>query len=339
MMPGNPYSAYGTIASGSRFVGRDDQLGWLKRRLYEGRSSAALIGLTRVGKSSIARRVIAEPPDADTVTGWINVAAAKSGAEVLRHVLGHCPAAAATTRVFLSAGSANGSAEPTMFDLFGRVREGLLRLRRSGRYLVIALDEFDSVRHFADAHQFLTILRELVYHPDHMPMAVLTVARRPIDRIEVEAADISTFAGVCESSYLGPMSYAEIGAMAGRSAALPADAHDLAWMYAGGHPFLSEVIFARILEHGIADIERFIGPDLSDYYRKVEGFLRREGLWEALLRLAVGPAAHVDAEQSALIRRYGLIAEDGSVLSSDFAMFLQSRGDDAVRQPQDGPPG
>ncbi len=337
MMPGNPFSAYGTIASGGRFVGREYQLGWLKRRLYEGRSSAALIGLTRVGKSSIARRVIAEPPDAGTDTAWINVAASQSGAELLRHVLALVPAAAGTTRSFLSAGSANGAAGLTIYDLYGKIKEALLRLGKAGHYLVVGLDEFDSVRHFADAREFLTILRELVYHPDHMPMAVLTVARRPIERIEVEAADISTFAGVCESSYLGPMTYAEIGAMAGRSATLPGDAQDLAWMYAGGHPFLSEVIFSRILEHGIANIERFIEPDLSDYYRKVEGFLRKEGLWEALLRLAVGPAADVGVEQGALVRRYGLIDEDGRVVSSDFAMFLRSGSSDAAPQPQ--PPG
>jgi len=334
MMAGNPFSAYGTIASGSRFVGRESQLAWLRRRLYEGRSSAALIGLTRVGKSSVGRRVIAEPPDAATATAWINVAASQSGAEVLRHALTLCPPAAGTTRNFLSAGTANGQADLTIYDLYGKIKDGLLQLRRSGHYLVIALDEFDSVRHFADAREFLAILRELVYHPDHMPMAVLTIARRPIERIEVEAADISTFAGVCESSYLGPMTYGEIGSMAGRAEALPDDAHDLAWMYAGGHPFLSEVIFARIMEHGIGNIERFIEPDLSDYYGKIEGFLRKEGLWEALLRLAVGPAAVVDVAQSALVRRYGLISEDGRVVSSDFAMFLRSRSADAARQAQ-----
>jgi len=45
----------------------------------------------------------------------------------------------------------------------------------------------DVIRHFPDAREFLNLLRELVYFPDRIPMAALAVARRPIDRIEVEA--------------------------------------------------------------------------------------------------------------------------------------------------------
>ena len=46
----NPFVRYGTIASDERFVGREAERASLRRRLYEARSSAALIGLTRMGK-------------------------------------------------------------------------------------------------------------------------------------------------------------------------------------------------------------------------------------------------------------------------------------------------
>ena len=87
---------------------------------------------------------------------------------------------------------------------------------------MVVLDEFDSIRLFPDARDFLNLLRELVYYPDRFPMAALAVARRPIDRIEVEAADISSFAGVCDSIYLRPMDYEQVRAMAARSPDLPA---------------------------------------------------------------------------------------------------------------------
>src|ERR1700722_19483210 len=91
MMAGNPFVGYGTIVSDERFVGRDQERGALHSRLYEARSSAALIGLTRMGKSSLANQILAEAPDDRTLTGWINIATVRSGAEVLKDILTLCP--------------------------------------------------------------------------------------------------------------------------------------------------------------------------------------------------------------------------------------------------------
>ena len=205
------------------------------------------------------------------------------------------------------------------------IREALLRLGRSGGHLVVALDEFDSIKLFPDARDFLNLLRELVYYPDRIPMAALAVARRPIDRIEVEAADVSSFAGVCDSIYLRPMDYEQVRTMAARSGDLAADAPDVAWKYAAGHPFLSEVTFCRMLEYGMADIGRIVQADLLSYYKKLEDFLRKEELWEPLLKLISGRGVEVDVEQGALVRRYGLIDENSEVWSPDFSAYLRSR--------------
>jgi hypothetical protein len=321
----NPFVGYGTIASGERFVGRELERGSLRRRLYQARSSAALIGLTRMGKSSLANRIIEETPDERTLTGWINIATVRSGAEVLRDILAMCPKAAALHATFTTAGSAGDAPEPSIHDLYRMMREALLRLRSADGHLVVVLDEFDSIRNFPDARDFLNLLRELVYYPDRIPMAVLAVARRPIDHIEVEAADVSSFAGVCDSMYLGPMGYEQIRAMAARCADLAGDAPDVAWKYGAGHPFLSEIAFCRMLEHETAEIGRVIQPDLSSYYKKLEDFIRKESLWEPLLQLAFGRAIEANVEHGALVRRYGLIDENGEVWSPDFSAYLRSR--------------
>ncbi len=316
MTAANPFVGYGTIASDERFVGRDLERGALQRRLYEARSSAALIGLTRMGKSSLANQILREVPDEG---------------EVLRDVLALCPSEIALHATFTTAGStstagdAHGAREVPIHDLYRMIREALLRLGRSGGHLVVVLDEFDSIKLFPDARDFLNLLRELVYYPDRIPMATLAVARRPIDRIEVDAADVSSFAGVCDSIYLRPMDYEQVRAMAARSGELASDAPDVAWKYAAGHPFLSEVAFCRMLEHGMTDIGRIIQSDLSSYYKKLEDFMRKEELWEPLLKLASGRGVEVDVEQGALVRRYGLIDENGEVWSPDFSAYLRSR--------------
>jgi hypothetical protein len=259
------------------------------------------------------------------VTGWVNIATARSGAEVFADILAMCPAEAPLHATFTTAGGADGGQEVPIHGLYRMIRDALLRMRRAGGHLVVVLDEFDSIRHFPDAREFLNLLRELVYFPDRIPMATLAVARRPIDRIEVEAADISSFAGVCDSLYLRPMDYEQIRAMAARCAELAPDAPDVAWKYAAGHPFLSEVAFCRMVEHGTADIGRVILPDLSSYYKKLADFMRAEGLWEPLLMLASGRAVDVDVEHGALVRRYGLIDDNGEVWSSEFSAYLRSR--------------
>ena len=113
--------------------------------------------------------------------------------------------------------------------------------------------------------------------------------------------------------------------MAARSGELSDDAPDVAWKYAAGHPFLSEVAFCRMMEYGMTDIGRIIQSDLSSYYKKLEDFMRKEDLWEPLLKLASGRGIEVEVEQGALVRRYGLIDENGEVWSPDFSAYLRSR--------------
>jgi hypothetical protein len=80
-----------------------------------------------------------------------------------------------------------------------------------------------------------------------------------------------------------------------------------------------------MLEYGMTDFGRIIQSDLSAYYKKLEDFLRKEELWEPLVRLASGRGVEVDVEQGAQVRRYGLINENGEVWSPDFADYLRPR--------------
>jgi hypothetical protein len=274
-----------------------------------------------MGKSSLANEILKEAP-AGTRTGWVSLAEVRSGAETLQDILAICPQETVLNTTFTTGGSENGPQEVTIHDLYRRIRDALLRLGRSEGHLVVVLDEFDKIKYFPDAREFLNLLRELVYYPDRIPMAALAVARSPIDRIEVQAADVSTFAGVCDSMYLRPMDYEQIRAMAARTAELASDAPEVAWKYAAGNPFLSEMAFSRMLELGMTDIGRVIQPDLTSYYKKLEDFMRREELWEPLVKLASGREVEVDVEQGALVRRYGLIDENGEVWSSEFSAYL-----------------
>ena len=97
----NPFVRYGTMASDDRFVGRESERASLRRRLYEASSSAALIGLTRIGKSSLANEILKEAPEG-TWTGWVSLAEVRSGAEALKDILAICPPETALSATFTS---------------------------------------------------------------------------------------------------------------------------------------------------------------------------------------------------------------------------------------------
>lgn len=323
----NPFVGHGTLVSGERFVGRNEERRSLWRRLFEARSSAALIGLAGMGKSSLASKILAEGAADGSLTGRVTLSTVRCGADVLVAILAMCQSTAAVHTSFTSAGRAADTPAIAIHDLYRKIHQALLRLHDDGGHLVVFLDEFDSVKEFPDARDFLNLLRELVYHPDQVPMAVMAVARRPIDRIEIAAAGISSFAGVCDTTYLRPMGYEQIEAMAARAPDLPDGAVDVAWKYAAGHPLLSEVAFRRMLEYQTTDIGRVIQPELSSYYKRLERFMRGEELWEPLLKLASGPGNMVHVEHASLVRGYGLIDENDEVWSPEFAAYLRPAAD------------
>src|SRR6516164_10308667 len=134
----NPFVKYGTIASDERFIGRESERASLRRRLYEARSSAALIGLTRMGKSSLANEILKDAPSG-TRTGWVSLAGVRSGAEALQDILAICPPETVLNTTFTTGGNNNGTQEIAIHDLYRKIRDARLRLGRSGGHLVIVL--------------------------------------------------------------------------------------------------------------------------------------------------------------------------------------------------------
>src|SRR5215470_10489185 len=112
----NPFVRYGTIASDERFVGRELERASLRRRLYEARSSAALIGLTRMGKSSLANEILKEAPSG-TRAGWVSIAEVRSGAEALKDILAICPQDSVLNTTF-TAGAARTAPQRSPFTIF-----------------------------------------------------------------------------------------------------------------------------------------------------------------------------------------------------------------------------
>jgi hypothetical protein len=69
--------------------------------------------------------------------------------------------------------------------------------------VVLILDQFDAVRDYPDAHDFLPLIRELIHRPKSTHCNALFASRRSLEAIEAQVRGISTLASVCYSEYLG----------------------------------------------------------------------------------------------------------------------------------------
>ncbi len=301
---GSPFAAFGTVAQGDRFYGRDAEVAVLVDRLLVGRSSAALVGLPRIGKSSIAKRVQekTEAEAAEIGVHWVTASVAADGLSLIVELLHAIDP------------DAHGYEDPEdLSAAHRRVKRVLLRAGRSGQRFVVIFDEFDAVRHWTDGSRTMHLLRDLIYDPARLPLAGLFVCRRPIDRLEQELAGISTFAGVVQQVFVRQLGGPDLAAMSGRALRTAPSAGQVLSL-TGGHPFLAERALHAVFT-GTAD-------DFVDYYQSLDRFLSDEGLQARLVARVAGLKDPIDVESDFLLNQYGLLA-DGAPFSEHFTEYLQ----------------
>lgn len=298
----SPFASFGTVARGRRFFGREPILEAVCDRLLQGGSSAALIGLPRIGKSSVAGRVMDDLLSAGVEVGEVTASACQDGAEFLREI------------AFIVDPSPD--APHDLFAVYRDLKRSLRTHHAQSRRHVVIVDEFDAIRHWVDGARTMHLLRDLLYDPSRVPLAGLFVCRRPLERLEHELAGISTFAGVVQQVFVSHLSQDDIRAMAARSPATE-DEGEAVYAETAGHPFLAErALHAR---------HTHVADDFSDYYAAIGRFLQDEGLQARLLFIVAGAGSTPDVEADALLTRYGLVV-NGRPFSDHFRGYLEHLG-------------
>lgn len=182
----NPYADFGGTVTGDRFIGREAELRTVASRVFGagGFGSMAVVGLPRIGKTSLVEEAIrrAEAGSAfrSTVVVRLNVGAVDSvdglfkslvedlAESVRNQELGDDLIDQRTTRIL---------AAPVVD--FHMVRGVFKALRRAGIRPVCVLDEFDAGRRvFEDTPRCFHWLRELCSNPEFKAAVVLLAKRR-----------------------------------------------------------------------------------------------------------------------------------------------------------------
>lgn len=183
--------------------------------------------------------------------------------------------------------------------------------------LVLFFDEFDAVRRFPDADEFLRCMRASIHRGRNYGCGVALASRRPIRFIEEKVRGISTLDGVFLSAHVRPMSTDAIASEWGLS------------LLEAERAFRATAGIPGLIVSGIGTAgDRWAGGERFDHSvaiwaRRVVGYFDELGLALALQQYALGPILRPRTLERIELEALGAITASGSANPSlsDFRPF------------------
>jgi hypothetical protein len=335
----NPYRMVGQVAEGGRFVDRPELVrsictGWQE----PGRpSNLCVLGSHRTGKTSVVKHALALVDRQDLVVVWLSVGRFSSGFDLFRAIvkdvldeIGDHASLEAIAEVAFTTES--------WYDLDNAVTAFFKEVRKAGRTVLIVLDEFDRASVICTRLAEFQLLRDLASEPQ-FPVGLVTISRRPIKDIEIDAAGGSILDGVVTiRRYVGMFTAAQGDAMLARAGLAGIDltpVREQIMDRSGLHPFLLESLCNGIVEHhqetGDLAVDLAYDRVLGAFHTQFEHLVQNvrvdtssRGL--ALLRLlAQGGASYEPSLDLNRFLQTGLVSRSADQLvlfSPEFARYL-----------------
>ncbi len=316
----NPYSGRGAPVSGERLVGRSELIDRLVRRV-QSEAHCSIIGLARMGKTSVARAVLQKLDTSTTKmnVGYITLDAISGPIQAYTRIIEELPLDEIDDQSITHANDHD--------EAYEYFRRTFRRRRRVGFKSAIVVDEVDAIIRddFIDAQLFISRLREVANDRERYGITFIFVSRRSLDMIQ-GAVDCSTLAGLCEVIYLQPFQRDGLDALADRS---PIRVHgserEALWKLTGGHPFLAEVVMCEAIDRArmhtfdnveIENAQQAQAHEFTNQYRQVTSLLSHGKMFDSLCELVVGPQWRPIAPHTiCLLKHYGILREGDCVSS------------------------
>lgn len=325
----NPYADFGGTVTDTRFIGRESELRAIGSRVFGagGYGSVAVIGLPRVGKSSLVseaiRRADTQFRDLRSVAVRVNVGEFASVSELFRRLVGDI--ADAIDDQGLGSDEINRrttkALEPQVLD-FGAVRAVFRSLRRADIRPVCVLDEFDAGRRlFRETTQCFQWLRELASTPEIKAALVIIAKRRLQEVSRLAGQDSNYWANVLMTLPLKPFLASEVerffSSLEGEGVYLGVAEQREVLAFCGGNPYLLDGVafhaWERVRRGERIDSEwiRNIGGELvRDYLPQVSTILQDGPMLSKAVQVVVGPHWDVTAEDINALRELGVLREE-----------------------------
>ena len=317
----------------TRFIGREAELNTIASRVFGvgGYGSVAVIGLPRVGKSSLVseaiRRADARSSELRMVMVRANVGEFATVGELFRRLLedvaeGIDDQGLGNDEITRRTTKALGQ---QVID-FSAVRSVFRSLRRARIRPVCVLDEFDAGRRlFSETPQCFHWLRELCSNPEYKAALVIVAKRRLQEVAQLAGHESDYWANVLMTLPLKPFLDDEVerffAALEREGVALGAAERREVLALCGGNPYLLDGIafhaWERVKQGERIDSEwiRNIGGDLvRDYLPQVSTILQDGPMLSKAVQVLVGPQWDVTTEDIAALCELGVLHEKGGEL-------------------------
>ncbi|MFB6426677.1 ATP-binding protein [Streptomyces microflavus] len=349
--PANPYRQVGRVTESDRFVGRVGMVRLLQNAWQgPGRpSNARVLGYHRTGKTSLVRQALqaSSAHRSDLITVWLDVGTHDSGADLFRSLARQVmeefrerdECRETGSRAALDAINAAVQQDGGWGDLREAIRDFFKALYRDGYYVLAVLDEFDRASTTFTRLAEFQLLRNLASDPA-FSLGLITISRRDIESIEVDAAGGSILGGVVATRrYVGMFTDEEADLMLARAACVGvglASVREEIIAHTGLHPFLLELLCNRIV-----DIHQAVGeldvkaayeheaPTFDTQFAQLRQNIEADSegrATELLRRLAVGVVAEPASLELSRLRQMGVVSSStgsAALFSREFARYIQ----------------
>lgn len=343
----NPFSDYGGIVQGERFVGRLNEIEVIRNRLLgENYGNMSIVGLPRVGKSSVAwNSIMTLKPqllNQKIIPIWLSFGEFDSLLDIFEEIFYNLEESLENPEF----GNLNIDSN---FQKFKKAESNLEKRRYVKRILkflvdnnvrlVIIMDEFDHSKEILTLSDF-QFLRELSYNPD-TKLSLLTISRKTLQELEPDNGALSNFYQIFADLRLKLFSYDDNENYWNRLStfgiSVSKEYKTEAKYFCGSHPFLLDVFnnesFNHLTQHTSnldklsAIILKALNLKMMNEYESVLKLMKLEGLSSAVTQVVVGPVYDITQRDIEKLLKYGIIdiSSEGTYLtfSEYFKYYLE----------------
>ena len=341
----NPFADYGRIVHGDRFIGRKAIVNNIENRIIhpDNPGNLAIIGMHRIGKSSLVHKTIIEQKDNLTRKGflpiWMGVASYDLSSGFFHALVKRC--VRGMKRLGWLSDTVQDLADYALEteDSWDEIKDFFIEVKEIGYRMLLILDEFDHARHIFKGNTAFQRLRELADYPDYGFSLVLT-SRRSVRDIERIAGSTSPFHNIFQIQRLAMFNDDDLAIYFSRFSDIGISMNNedrkLVLFYCGAHPYLLEMLGWELVEMFRQNQEREIDVDRAanailqsvfEHYDDMIQLLREDGTLNKLLQILFGPIIDVKPTDIPELENYGLIKrnenETYSAYSEHFHDYLK----------------
>ena len=319
----NPFDDYGKIVRGERFIGRKEIIRVIESRIIQpkGPGNLAIIGLHRIGKSSLAYKTIIEQKDKllakKVLPIWMGLSSYDQSLNFFRSLVTECVNEMEDLNWLSEQIQRLADRALEAEDPWDQIKRFFKKVHEAGYGALFIFDEFDQARLLFKGDTAFQRLRELADYPDYGLSLVLT-SRRSIRDIEHAAGSSSPFHNIFQNHRLAMFNDEDLEIYFSQFSSIGISisfaSRERVLFYCGAHPYLLEMLGDKIVDNFCQNQETDVDKaadtiiqSIFNHYDDMIRLLREEGTLNKLLQILFGPVIDVKQTDVTEFQNYGLI--------------------------------